>query len=77
MFSNKKDLAYYMTLKYVVEIHPNQSGPGFAALIPLLPGCMTQGDTLEEIWKNLKEAKELWLEVALEDGMEIQEPVVE
>jgi predicted RNase H-like HicB family nuclease len=38
---------------------------------------MTQGDTLEEIWKNLKEAKELWLEVALEDGMEIQEPVVE
>jgi predicted HicB family RNase H-like nuclease len=35
---------------------------------------MTSADTLEELWDMIREAKELWLEVALRDGDYIPEP---
>src|ERR1043166_6516616 len=35
---------------------------GYVAFIPALPGCHTQGDTLEEAEKNAKEAIEVYLE---------------
>jgi len=39
---------------------------GYVALVPSLPGCHTQGDTIEETEKNVQEAIELYLE-SLED----------
>jgi predicted RNase H-like HicB family nuclease len=44
-------------------IHPAAEG-GFWAEVPALPGCITEGDTLEEVTDNLKDAIEGWLEVA-------------
>ena len=35
---------------------------GFVAFVPSLPGCHTQGDTLEEAEQNIKEATEAYLE---------------
>ncbi len=35
---------------------------GYVAFVPALPGCHTQGETLEETEKNIKEAIELYLE---------------
>ena len=35
---------------------------GYVAIAPSLPGCHTQGDTLEEAEKNIKEAIEVYLE---------------
>ena len=35
---------------------------GYVAFVPALPGCHTQGETLEEAEKNIKEAIELYLE---------------
>ncbi len=35
---------------------------GYIASVPSLPGCHTQGDTLEEAEKNIKEALRLFLE---------------
>ncbi len=35
---------------------------GFVARVPALPGCHTQGETLEEAEKNAKEAIELYIE---------------
>ena len=35
---------------------------GYVAFIPSLPGCHTQGETLEEAEKNMKEAAALYLE---------------
>ena len=35
---------------------------GFFAYVPVLKGCMSQGDTLEEALGNIKEALELYLE---------------
>jgi antitoxin HicB len=35
---------------------------GYAAFVPSLPGCHTQGETIEEAEKNIQEAIELYLE---------------
>ena len=70
----KKTLEHYMALPYQVEIYPDEDGSGYTAIIPDLPGCMTCADTLDELWTMIEEAKQLWLEVALEDGDYIPEP---
>jgi predicted RNase H-like HicB family nuclease len=49
-----------MTLKAI--IHQAEEG-GFWAEVPALPGCLTQGETLDELQANLREAIELWLSV--------------
>jgi len=48
-----------MKLKAIV--HEAEEG-GFWAEVPALPGCVTQGDTEEEVRSNLLEAIELWFE---------------
>lgn len=42
---------------------------GYSASIPALPGCHTQGETLDEVRANLREAAEGWLAVAHEDAV--------
>jgi predicted RNase H-like HicB family nuclease len=42
-------------------VHPEPDVGGFSAEIPALPGCYTQGETLEEVQANLREAAEAWL----------------
>jgi predicted RNase H-like HicB family nuclease len=49
-----------MTLKAI--IHKTEEG-GFWAEMPSLPGCLTQGETMNELKANLREAVELWLSV--------------
>lgn len=68
-----KDLAYYMALRYTIEIFPSEEG-GYAARIRELPGCLTQADTWAEIDAMIQDAKQAWLETALERGMTIPEP---
>jgi len=48
-----------MIIKAIV--HKAEEG-GFWAEVPALPGCLTQGETKEEIQQNLLEAIELWFE---------------
>lgn len=38
---------------------------GYIAFIPALPGCHTQGETLEEAERNIKEAATVYLESIL------------
>ncbi len=47
-------------------IHPAEEG-GYWAEVPALEGCITEGDTIEEVINNLKDAIEGWLEVANEN----------
>lgn len=56
-----------MTVQVVLE--PNDDG-GFTALVPSLPGCISEGRTREEALKNLKEAVELYLGPE-EDGVTV------
>jgi predicted RNase H-like HicB family nuclease len=44
-------------------IHPAEEG-GYWAEVPALPGCITEGDSMDEVMANLKDAIEGWLEVA-------------
>ena len=39
------------------------------------PGCFACGDTVEEALKNLEEAAKSWLEVSIEAGHKIPEPL--
>jgi predicted RNase H-like HicB family nuclease len=50
-------------------IHPEPEAGGYSASIPALPGCHTQGETLEEVRANLREAAEGWLAVAHEAAL--------
>lgn len=72
----KKDLDYYAGLPYreVIEVDP---AGGYVGYIPELRGCITQGETKAEILEMLEDAKKAWISAALEDGMEIPEPLRE
>ena len=41
--------------KYAVVIHPEPTG-GFWGEVPALPGCYSQGETVEELLRNIREA---------------------
>lgn len=58
---------------YEVILVPEPEG-GFTALVPDLPGCVTVGETEEEVAQNVREAIELWLETAREFGDRIPQP---
>ncbi|MDX2076216.1 MAG: type II toxin-antitoxin system HicB family antitoxin [bacterium] len=68
-----KDLNYFLSLPYPIELIPDEDGFWFAR-IPLLEGCMTNGDSREEALRMIDEAKSLWLETALQVGKTIPEP---
>ena len=48
-----------MKLKVILE--PSEEG-GFTVYVPSLPGCISEGDNLEEALKNIREAIDLFLE---------------
>ena len=52
-----------MRIKAIV--HEDETG-GFWAEVPALPGCASQGETMEELLANLREAIEGWLAVEIE-----------
>jgi predicted RNase H-like HicB family nuclease len=56
-----------VVLTAIVRAEPDVGG--YSASIPALPGCHTQGETLDEVRANLREAAEGWLAVAHEDGL--------
>lgn len=51
---------------------PQKEG-GFTVEVPDLPGCISEGDTLEEAEKNIQEAVELYLETLVERGLPLPE----
>jgi predicted RNase H-like HicB family nuclease len=38
-----------------------EEGGGYSVVVPALPGCYTEGDTIEEVQANIVEAAEGWL----------------
>ncbi len=69
----RKDLKYYLSLPYTVQITREDETTWFARVVEL-PGCMTEGDTLEVAADMIQDALAGWLEIALEDGRPIPEP---
>lgn len=54
-------------MSYKVSIVIEKDESGFYAYSPELEGCQTQGDSLEEVLANIKEAIELYLETLSEE----------
>ncbi|WP_221030612.1 type II toxin-antitoxin system HicB family antitoxin [Actomonas aquatica] len=54
-------------MKLKAIIHKADEG-GYWAEVPALPGCVTQGETLDELNANLREAIEGWLAVEEEQA---------
>jgi antitoxin HicB len=50
-----------------VILEPNETG-GYTVTVPMLPGCISEGDTKEEALANIKEAIELYIESLEADG---------
>ncbi|MGB3641232.1 MAG: type II toxin-antitoxin system HicB family antitoxin [Rivularia sp. (in: cyanobacteria)] len=71
-----QSLEYYLRLQYPVTVYPDADG-GYVAEIKDLPGCVTQGETLEETMANINEARELWLETVYENGDKIPLPATD
>lgn len=49
-------------MKFKIVIEEDQEDGGYVVSCPSLPGCHSQGDTVEEAIENIKEAIELYLE---------------
>jgi len=48
-------------MKYTVILE-RESDSGFVASVPVLPGCVSQGDAREEALANIREAIDLYVE---------------
>ncbi|MGH7195963.1 MAG: type II toxin-antitoxin system HicB family antitoxin [Candidatus Saccharimonadales bacterium] len=56
------------TQSYTVLYEADPEG-GFVASVPALPGCVSQGDNLEEAERNITEAMELYIETLHDDKL--------
>ncbi len=61
-----------MVFRIVLE--PSEDG-GYTALVPSLPGCISEGDTIEDAMRNIREAIELYLQ-PVDDDHELAEGAV-
>ena len=69
-----KMLNDYMKMNYRMEVIEDKEEGGFVISFPELPGCITCGETVEAAVTNALDAKKIWLEAAIEDGIQIYEP---
>jgi antitoxin HicB len=54
-------------MKFNVIIREDQEDGGYTVSCPALPGCHSQGETIEEAVSNIKEAIECYLESLQKD----------
>jgi predicted RNase H-like HicB family nuclease len=54
-------------MKVHVVLEPSDEG-GYTAVVPALPGCISEGDTREEALRNIEEAIRLYLEPVDDDS---------
>jgi predicted RNase H-like HicB family nuclease len=66
------NLLIHRNMKYTVILEREPDG-GFVASVPVLPGCISQGDTREEAIANMKEAIDLYVEDCLAAGDPVPE----
>ncbi len=56
--------------RYTVILYPEEEG-GYSVLVPALPGCVTQGETVEDALAMARDAIELYVETLSDRGEEI------
>jgi antitoxin HicB len=68
-----KNLDYYMSLNYKIEVIEDKDGV-FALCCSGLRGCITCAESLERGFEMIADAKKCWFTACLEDGIPIPEP---
>jgi predicted RNase H-like HicB family nuclease len=63
-----------MKLKVVLE--ESEDG-GYTVFVPSLPGCISEGDSVEEALRNIQEAIELYLEPVEDDMIASEKSLVQ
>jgi predicted RNase H-like HicB family nuclease len=58
------------TITLTALVYPEPEAGGYSAEVPALPGCYTQGERLEDVQANLREAAEAWLGSAHDEAMD-------
>lgn len=61
-------------IRYPIAIESGGPEAAYGVVVPDLPGCFSAGDSLEEAIEGAREAVELWIDEALEAGMDIPAP---
>jgi len=61
-------------MRFQVVLEPSDEG-GYTVCVPSLPGCISEGDTMEEALENIQEAIALYLE-PVEDDWVVEEGVL-
>ena len=56
-------------MEYSVVVHQAEEG-GFWVEVPALPGCYSQGESVEDALQNVREAIALYLETLRDDGQD-------
>jgi predicted RNase H-like HicB family nuclease len=59
-------------MRYAIVIEKAKGN--YAAYVPDLPGCVSTGETLEEVERNIREAIQLHVEGMKEDGLTVPPP---
>lgn len=70
------ELKEYMKLPYtkIIQEINDDAGHYFYGKILELDGCQSDGETIEELYQNLNEAMEGYIEIKLENGLQVPLP---
>ena len=63
-------------MRFKIVLEPCEEG-GYTVYVPSLPGCISEGDTVEESLENIKKAIELYLEPVDDDWVPEEGSLVE
>jgi predicted RNase H-like HicB family nuclease len=62
-------------MKFPIAIEPGNEKTAWGVVVPDLPGCFSAADSsIDEAIENAKQAIELWIEMALDNGRDIPKP---
>ena len=59
-------------MRYAIVIEKGEGN--YAAYVPDLPGCVSTGESLEEVEKSIREAIQLHIKGLQEDGLTVPQP---
>lgn len=68
-----KPIESYLEANYPVTVYRNPSG-GYVAEVEDLTGCITEGESLDEVFTNIENIRRTWIEIQYEDGVDIPLP---
>jgi predicted RNase H-like HicB family nuclease len=54
-------------MRYTIILEQEADG-GYVAIVPALPGCVSQGDSRDEVMRNIREAADLYIEDCIAAG---------